>query len=267
MGRRSRKKRRLGKKLALLFGALVLAVVLAELATRAMFPYPPPIRADAGYFVSTLPLLHRSYGGEPPPIGPPLAPAKRPGALRVAVFGESSVEGLPWGTRGSPVAMLASQLRAAFPQKDFDVINMGRAASGTIDAYYHLLALRPWAPDAVVFYQGTNDVHRVGRISGEWCEIVQASGRHGAWRWLVSHSLLAWNLHVMAPHVFGPPSSSDAPPEGAVACDDEEAFAAWADLLVATATELGATVIVALPASSVLEDLENDAAVAPLGDE
>ena len=49
-------------------------------------------------------------------------------------------------------------------------------------------------------------------------------------------------------------------------CDDEAAFAAWADLLVATATEMGATVLVSLPASSVLEDLEDDAGAAVFGD-
>lgn len=232
-------------------------LVVLELVVRSSGAPAAPAQLRDGLYVSQLPLLtgRETTQGQ---LGAALPTAKRPGEIRVFVFGESSVQGLPWGYGASPVAMLRDQLHALAPAQDLTVVNMGRSASAAMDAYYHLASIAPYAPDFVVFYQGSNDFFDG---DAERCAPLLHPELHRAWRWVVERSRLFWAARALGPRLRGGPGRAGgqqaAPVFGRDAqpgdrCDAAQAFAAWTDILVMTAQRLGARVIVTTPVENPL---------------
>lgn len=265
-GRLRRWLRALPKRLALFFASLVLTLLLLELVTRLFLPAPAPVLVRDGLYRTTLPLVN----GRPtdrtlaPAEGAPLAEEKAPGELRVFVFGESSVEGAPYGHAASPVTMLHDQLRAALPERPVTVVNMGRVSAYTMDAWYFLVTIGRFAPDVVVFYMGTNDRYDA---DAEMCWPLDHPALHGVWRRLVARSRLLWSVRALAPSLFlgdGDARGGD-PTIGTPRCDRDQAFARWTDVLLATARATGAAVIVAPPIQNVLTPIDYAWAKAPGG--
>lgn len=235
---------------------LVTALLLEALVRRLGVPGAPVLLRE-GLYASQLPMV-TGRDNAPYVAGSPLPETKRRGEIRVFVFGESSVEGLPWGYGGSPPAMLRDHLRALSPQADFTVVNMGRSASTMMDAYYYLVSIEAYAPDVVVFYQGSNDLFHTDR---ERCAPALHPRAYSAYRWLVERSRLLWAARALGPRVYTrifPPTSR--PPPHAFGedrqpgdlCDPAQAFPAWTEILLSTAKGLGARIIVTTPVENPL---------------
>lgn len=251
-GRGGRRARWLAKRLGLALGAAALALVLLEIVVRLVDPAPVPREIGPGFYQLAFPLVNGRadgrWAGEPPENAAPLEREKRPGELRVVTFGESSAEGCPWGQLASPAAFLHEYLTEWVPDREITVVNAGKTSSFTMDSYYYLVEVLRYEPDYVIYYQGGNDRFD---LDPEMCRVVTAPRAHAAWRWLVEHSRLVWALRTLGPELYlslgggvdqdGSCHSAEEFPD---LCDPAEAFAAWADLLVAKSQEAGAKTIV-----------------------
>ena len=216
-----------------------------------------PTRLRDGIYLNQLPLI---TGQTPPSFrgarypGAKLPEAKAPGELRVAVVGESSVEGSPFSHHGSPATMLHDLLVESSPEGPVTVINMGRVSSIAANAYYYLLFLERFEPDVIILYMGFNDGPYLG---GEQCWAATHAGLHAVWRSAVRHSWLLWAVRAFVPphlaRLSGAPSYSlEATPEPCAAL----AFAAWTDWIVEAAADTGARVIVTTPVHNPLVQIE-----------
>ncbi|MFA6317864.1 MAG: SGNH/GDSL hydrolase family protein [Elusimicrobiota bacterium] len=211
-------------------------------------------------FVNTLPLVNgwdrvRRYEELERPSS--LSERKEPGEVRVFVFGESSVAGSPWGPEMSSPAMLMDSLAGKVGRSKLTVVNMGVEASTTMDAYYYLISIRKYEPDFIIFYLGSNNRYDADL---EMCLPANLPAVHAGWRFLVERSRLLAFLRIMGPvklvqgagweerlRIFGKPR-----------CDPEAGLQAWTDILVETATGMGAAVVATSPALNVLFYFEND---------
>lgn len=239
-------------RLWLAVGSFLGAALLLEGAVRVLVPLPAPVRLRDGLYVSQLPLVNGRLGRWVTQVeGLPLLREKAPGELRLFFFGESSVQGEPWGYPGSPVTMLHEQLRAANPERRITVVNMGRGAAFTMDTYYYLLAAAPFSPDYVVLYLGANDLYQ-GDF--EMCLPARLAPAHRAWRALVSRSRLLWLVRALGPDRLVASTGPAAPPPiGTQACDGAVAFARWSEILVEAGLATGARVAVTTPVHNSLK--------------
>lgn len=253
--------RRRAAALALFLASGLAAALAIEGAARLWLRVPPPARLRDGVFVSGLPLIngHPSCRWTPTVAGEPLALERRPGELRVFVFGESSVQGSPWDYPGSPATMLRDRLAARLPGRPVTVVNMGRSCSSMMDSYYYLLSAAPYRPDFVVFYQGSNDRFDADR---ERCLPESRPALHAAWRFLAARSRALWAIRVLSPRAFRrweERAPTGPVPPGAPRCDADAAFARWTRILIGTAKGLGAAVVVTTPVRNPLLPLELEA--------
>ncbi|MFA6318461.1 MAG: SGNH/GDSL hydrolase family protein [Elusimicrobiota bacterium] len=250
----------LPKKLALSLASILLASAGVEVFHRVFLPLPMPYRLREGLYLNALPLVN-GLPGDDPSLGPDavrLKVGKPDNEVRVAVFGESSVWGWPWGPAASAPAMLEEKLRSAPGRTRHVVINMGRAGSFTMDAYYYLLAARAYRPDIVILYLGSNDRYD---SASELCWPVQAPRFHRAWRFLVERSAFLARSRVLWPQallrVAGRKRLRQGPP-GPALCDPAAASQAWTDILAEAAARTGAAVIITSPIQSDLTRLAPD---------
>lgn len=256
------------KRLTLSVVSFLVTFLVLEGVFRLLDLPGAPVQLREGVYASQLPMV---TGRDTVPVltGSPLPVAKRPGEIRVFVFGESSVEGGPWGYGGSPPSMLRDHLHARSPQRDFTVINMGRGASTMMDAYYFLVSIEPYAPDYVVFYQGSNDLFHT---DAERCAPALHPRAYGAWRWLVQRSRFLWAARALGPRLYtrlAPGISAKPAPSPGHAfgkdqqpgdlCDVTAGFPAWTDLLVSTAQAMGARVVVTTPVENPLRWADENA--------
>jgi hypothetical protein len=231
-------------RLLLAAASVMLTALVLEGATRLLVPPPAPVWLRGGVYVSQLPLVTGRDTVERVE-GRPLPEEKRPGEIRVFVFGESSVAGNPWGYAGSPATMLHDQLVATWPGRDVTIVNMGRSAGTTMDSYYFLASIARFSPDFIVFYQGGNDFFNIDR---ERCMPARHPWLHAMYRGLVERSRFLWTARAIGPSLLAerlPPRGEKAG-RGDVAgfCDPREGFQAWTDVLVTTAKRTGAQVFV-----------------------
>ena len=226
-----------------------------------------PTRLRDGVYLNRLPLVTGitpgAFQGAAYP-GDPLPEAKAPGELRVAVIGESSVEGSPFSPHASAPTMLHDRLRELLPGRAVTVLNLGRVGSIAANAWYTLVWLRRYAPDVVILYLGYNDTPDLG---GEQCWAAEHPDAHAAWRRLVRHSWLVWAARAAGPAYLSKltdaakgyhPQHRDTP------CP-APAFPPWARWLVEAAVETGARVVVTTPLHSPLAHLEPGLAASPDG--
>lgn len=256
--RPARRWRGLHKKLLLALASLALTFLVLEIVARIFAPRWAPVRVKDGYYANALPL---ATGLVAPsfralPTGEPLPEDKPEGQVRVFVFGESSIQGVPYGIEASPPGQLADLLHEGYPDRDLVVVNMGRVASISANTYYHLLYALRFQPDVVIFYMGANDDEDIG---GEQCAAAGWPILHGTWRLFVEHSTLLWTVRAIGPTIlWGADDAASEPPTEKNGCSDP-AQPRWADILVEVARDAGATVLVTTPvlqAASVLEPHE-----------
>jgi hypothetical protein len=253
--KRSQKRASLTKRLLLSAFSLLTVVLVLEAATRIWVPAPAPLRLRDGVYVSQLALVNGrdTVRQVDPRDHPPLAEAKRPGEIRIFAFGESSVQGEPWEYFGSPPSMLYDQLRAEFPDRDLTVVNMGRGAAMTIDAYHFMVSIARFRPDFVVIYMGGNDDYGA---SPEMCFPANHPWLHRGWRFLVEHLRSLWSVRALGPLALtrwrGDSQGRRGGDNEVGPCDPDAGFHAWTDILVSTAQGMGARVITTTPVESAL---------------
>ncbi len=90
------------------------------------------------------------------------------GALRVVALGESSTAGFPFYWGAAFPRILGNRLRAAYPQREVEVVNTAMAAINSytlLDLADEVIAIQP---DAVVIYAGHNEYYgALGAASSE----------------------------------------------------------------------------------------------------
>ena len=252
-----KRRRRLRKKLLLALGSFTLVLVLLEIVARLYLPSLAPVRLRDGVYVGAIPLV---TGLAAPsfrhlPEGEPLSASKAEGELRVFVFGESSVYGSPLGPEASAPTMLHDLLAAERPGRPVTVVNAGRPGSISANTFYHLLYARRFSPDVVIFYMGMNGSPA---MPGEQCAPVRHPTPHAMWRWLVARSELLWTVRSLGPAMLWASADGGAEKQNREAGWDcpEPSTPQWTDILVATARDMGAHVIVTLPVRTAVADLE-----------
>lgn len=252
-------KRLLLKRLLLTFASLALVWSLLEVTALFLTPDPSPFWLRDGIFFNSMPLVtgHSRFGVVPQGTEARLPKEKRPGEIRIAVFGESSIEGVPYDHWASPPTMLYDELHRNFPDKDFTVINMGRTGSVAANTWYHLLKIRDYQLDVVVFYLGANDESSMG---GEPCWAGEYPLAHSVWRSFVSVSPLLRYLRIYLPQFVW--ANQKAPSDSSCRI---MSFPVWADQLIELAKETAPVVLVTSPVTSAytaLEDPTNSRTVA-----
>jgi len=232
-------------KIALALVAFLLPLIVLEMMARSRLEELAPIRIRDDVYVNPLPLV---TGLDPPkwpdlPEGERLREAKAEGELRVAVFGESSVDGKPLDFWASAPTVLHDLLSTALADRKITVINMGRAGSVSANTYYYLLFTRRFDPDVVIFYMGGNDDEYLG---GEQCAVVRHPVSHWAWRALVERSWLLWSIRVLGPvwGVKGPGSGGGGEFHGYDKPCRGFAFGRWTKILAEIAADTASTVVI-----------------------
>jgi tetratricopeptide (TPR) repeat protein len=84
---------------------------------------------------------------------------KQQGALRIFVLGESTVAGFPFHTNGSFAGFLEDDLRAAYPNREIEVINCGMTAICSYSVLDFTKQLVRYQPDAFLIYLGHNEFY------------------------------------------------------------------------------------------------------------
>ena len=241
--------------LALSAATLTLTCLLLEVLARLLAPDPAPYRLRDGLYASALPQIAGvalPLQASVPRDAPRLAVEKDPKELRIFVFGESSVAGVPFSIAQSSSAMLLDLLKNGLPGKKPVVVNMGRIGALAPNTLTYLLAMRRFHPDVVVFYLGINDSAAGGLEEGM---PARSPRLHAIWRWLLGHSQLVWLLRVHGPHWLpqrpAPSGQAAKAPQG-----PPPGFGRWTDLLTETAVGMGAQVLVTTPLRTAMAELE-----------
>lgn len=233
-----------------------MTAISMEFIGRTLESSHAPVRLRDGVFVNELPLVTGVAAGSfarTPRQGPRLPRAKAPQEIRVFVFGESSVEGVPLDANASAPTMLYDMLAARYPGRPVTVVNMGRTASISANTFYYLLASRRYAPDFVIFYMGMNDDPK---MTGEQCWPISHPQLHRLWRWLAGRSWVLWSVRTFGPALLW--SRGTVEPESRLSqrlCAADP-FPEWTRLLVSTAGRTGAGVIVTTPVRNVFAHID-----------
>jgi uncharacterized protein (TIGR02996 family) len=91
------------------------------------------------------------------PLNFRIARHKEPGHFRIFVLGESAVRGTPEPGFGF-ASQLRAQLRAAYPGRQFEVLNLGVVAINSHVVYQMARQAAGFEPDLFVVYMGNNEV-------------------------------------------------------------------------------------------------------------
>lgn len=131
---------------------------------------------------------------------PEIDPVKKPGVVRIAVIGASTVMGAYTARNEDTFAMrLGKLLGETYPRLHFEVINAGIAGYGLIEQSQMLEKIvLPLAPDVVIVYPGFNDFAAYCRDDSDKPGTAKRPGRHGlpiieTPVWLLSIELLTKN--------------------------------------------------------------------------
>ena len=84
---------------------------------------------------------------------------KTPGTLRFFVLGESSTVGFPYMHNGAFSRMLKYRLQFAYPQINFEIINLSLTAVNSYTLYDFSKQLVNYQPDAILIYAGHNEYY------------------------------------------------------------------------------------------------------------
>lgn len=103
----------------------------------------------------TAPFMPASFGIQP--LNFRIKRHKEPGTLRVFVLGESAAQGMPDPGFGF-AAQLGAQLKARYPGRAVEVLNLGITAIDSHVVYQIVRQLPSFEPDLLVVYMGNNEV-------------------------------------------------------------------------------------------------------------
>lgn len=84
---------------------------------------------------------------------------KEPGTFRIFCLGGSTTVGYPYGYVGSFSTFLRDRLNALFPEKRFEIINLGMTATNSFTALDIARELPEYQPDLVIVYDGHNEFY------------------------------------------------------------------------------------------------------------
>ncbi|MBM4386840.1 MAG: hypothetical protein FJ088_03820, partial [Deltaproteobacteria bacterium] len=142
----------LWKKSVLALMSFLVTFAALEIASRLYVPTHAPVLLRDGIYVNALPLVTGLVASNfiEKPKGERIPMDKPEGEIRVFVFGESSIQGLPLDAHASAPTMLHDLLKEAAPELNIKVINMGRTSSISANVFYYLLAARLYDPDFII---------------------------------------------------------------------------------------------------------------------
>jgi tetratricopeptide (TPR) repeat protein len=95
---------------------------------------------------------------------------KAPGAVRIFCLGESSMFGTPYQMSATMPAIVRKQLRHLFPDREFEVINLGASAINSnvlLDLSRQIVDLHP---DAILLYAGHNEFYGPDGVGASFLE-------------------------------------------------------------------------------------------------
>lgn len=145
-------------------------VVFSELSSQ----YPGVLGLNPDLMHKYFPNLKNT----PTPIFDGFEQDKTPGTIRIFVLGESSAAGWPYIPNASFPRVLKQKLQLVYPDKKFEVINMGISAICTYTIRDLLPEVLKQQPDAILIYTGHNEYYgALGAAS------TQSFGQN---RWLVN---------------------------------------------------------------------------------
>ncbi len=84
---------------------------------------------------------------------------KAPGAVRIVCIGESSMAGFPYEVHLRPSAMLQADLRARYPGRQIEVVNLGIAAISSYPMTEFVSEAMKIEPDLFLIYAGHNEFY------------------------------------------------------------------------------------------------------------
>ncbi len=111
---------------------------------------------------------------------------KPAGTVRVFVLGESTTAGFPYEYSATPSSMLRKQLEWKWPEKKFEIINIGLTATNSYTVLEFIDDLTEYKPDAFIIYSGQNEFY--GALG------VASTLSLGKERWLIRTYQTLWNL-------------------------------------------------------------------------
>lgn len=125
----------------------------------AFIPVPG---SDGKLFFLNPDLTRRYFKGAafvPHSINDVFAAEKDPNTLRIFILGESSAAGFPFEPNGSFSRFLNLKLKLLYPQKKFEVVNLGIAAINSYAILDILDGVIAQKPDLVLVYTGHNEFY------------------------------------------------------------------------------------------------------------
>jgi len=173
----SRSKRILFSILPAFFAICLLAV--AELVLRLFDP------SGGNHFITEARFdnrdwyqLNRSYLMKYFPSNAPSVPEFKPTLIqktkghlfRVCCLGESSMFGTPYEMTATIPGIVRKQLRHSFPQREFEVINLGASAINTNVIRDLVPLVTDLSPDLVLIYTGHNEFYGPDGVGASWLE-------------------------------------------------------------------------------------------------
>ena len=151
------------RRAALAVVAPIAFMAALELSLRAVgYGHPGTlfIPDEKPGFIRTNPDFSRTYFPahfDIAPLSLRLQRHKDPGTFRIFVLGESAARGIPEPGFGF-AALLRTQLRAAYPGRRLEVINLGIVAINSHVVYQVAAEVADLEPDLFVVYMGNNEV-------------------------------------------------------------------------------------------------------------
>lgn len=82
-----------------------------------------------------------------------------PASFRIVFLGGSTTVGYPYGVVGSFSTLLRDRLRALFPERRFEVVNLGMTATNSFTTLDIARELSEIQPDLIVVYDGHNEFY------------------------------------------------------------------------------------------------------------
>ena len=109
------------------------------------------------------------------PIIPGLKPTtfrrnKTPNVVRIVCLGESSMLGTPYQLTTNIPSLVRKQLRHLYPEKEFEVINLGAAAINTNVILDLSKKIIEYDPDLVLIYTGHNEFYGPEGVGASWIQ-------------------------------------------------------------------------------------------------
>lgn len=152
--------------ITLLFPVLLACLVEGTLRLAAYGPslnlFTRETHNGTDYFVINQEVASRYFSRVDfvPSVAPDYFLAEKPDTTyRIFCLGGSTTAGFPYQFGGSFVSFLRDRLKAKFPERDIEVINLGMTATNSFTVLDFAEDLFDYAPDLLVVYDGHNEFY------------------------------------------------------------------------------------------------------------